>query len=249
MKLVVLLATSIFFFMLFASCSLPGAAHELRVALPSLPPAWAFLPDLQIRLAWRSCSGELRSECVSPGSSLNIEVERGFPQAILALPMSAGRLLRPAGALYPEALVAHKADESRDELILDWPGGYAGSVALALEGGGYDPCGYDLYRLVDEAIERSGDPWILPPLEAARRLAALGFGITAFKKPKLMDVDLGDSGPWASESPFAAPPSAAPGGTSQIAQLPEGLWRFLGKEEELFVSVDSSGQATLVRRL
>jgi hypothetical protein len=233
-----------------ASCSLPAGSpygamgsHEVLLILPPLPPGWAFLPDFRMALTWRGLDGRLRSALALPGTSLRIEVERGLPQSILALPSSAGRGLMPAGALYPEALAA----SAGDELVLDWKGGYAASVALALLGGGVDPWGYDLSKLADEALARCGDPWLIPAHETARRLADLDFRIDPFKEPLYRKVSLPGSGPWAPESPFAAVPTASTAGDS-VASLSEGLWRFLSPGEELLVSMDAEGRATFIRR-
>jgi hypothetical protein len=233
-----------------ASCSPGGwglprvmAAQELRVILPVAPASWASLPDLRMSLAWRDPEGSLRSSAAEPGSSLRIEVERGFPQALVAQPSSSGMLLLPAGALYPEALVAQGSGRT-DELRLDWRGGYAASIASELEGGGIDPSGFDLYSLVDEAIVRAEDPWLVSPLETARLLAEGDFRIDHYKKPKRFGFNLPGPEPWAPESPFAS----APEGTAATVFVPEGLWRFVGRGKELFVSVDEKGRATFAGR-
>jgi hypothetical protein len=232
-----------------ASCSpdgwgLPRAmeAHEIRAFFPSVPASWTFLPGLKMSLSWRDPEGRLRSAEAEPGSSLCIEVERGFPQALIASPSSSGKPLFPAGALYPEALVARKGGEERDQLRLDWRGGYAASVAAALEKGGVDPSGYDLYALVDEAVSRAEDPWLVSPLATARRLAESDFRIDSYRKPKRFSLGLPGMGPWAPESPFA------PGPEASSVRLPEGLWRFVGIDEELFVSVDKKGKAICALR-
>ena len=223
-----------------AACALPpyGAAggHELALALPPAPAAWACLSDIRMALTWKGRGGRLRSALVLPGTTLRIEVDRGLPQAILALPDSSGRALMPAGALYPEAV------GEGDTLVLDWKGGYSASVALALSGGGVDPWGYDLSRLADGAVARSGDPWLVPAHEAAQKLVDLDFRIDSFTEPRRAAVGLPGPGPWAPESPFAAAPQAL------VASLPEGLWRFLGASGELLVSVGAAGDATFVRR-
>jgi hypothetical protein len=213
--------------------------HELLIVLPPAPAAWASLPELRMTISWRDPKGRPSSSQALPGSSRRIEVERGFHQAILARPSSSGRPLGPAGALYPEAIALREPGREADELLLDWRGGYAASIALALEGEGFDPCRYDLYRLVDGALARSGDPWLLSPLEAARRLAALDFRIDLYDEGPRWGVLLPGSGPWAPESPFAA----EAGGS---ASLPEGIWRFLALDEELLVSVDSAGRAATI---
>jgi hypothetical protein len=234
--------------LILASCAPWGAgfgatgAQELRVALPPAPAAWAFLPDLRMELSWRGPDGGRRSARAAPGSSVLVEVARGFPQAVFARPSSSGRALLPAGALYPEALAAEGPGEGFEELRLDWRGGYAASLAAALEGGGVDPSGFDVYALVDGAVARAGDPWLHPALEVARRLAEGDFRIDLFGEPERFPVDLPGPGPWAPESPFAPAPEGS------TARLPEGLWRFLGEEAELLVSVDSAGRAAFVRR-
>jgi hypothetical protein len=214
--------------------------HELRVLLPEAPPAWASLTGLRMSLSWRDPEGRGRNASAEPGSRPRIEVGRGFPQALIALPSASGRLLLPAGALYPQALTA----AGGEELLLDWRGGYAASLASALEEGGIDPAGFDLYALVDKALARSSDPWLLQPLEAARRLAEGSFRIDAFKEPERFPLALPGSGPWAPESPFAP----APEGAALAVSLPEGLWRFVGEGKELFVSVDEKGVAAFAQR-
>jgi hypothetical protein len=230
--------------LLLASCSLsPPGRHELLIILPPLPPCWSWLPEQRMALAWRDSRGRLRSEPAMPGSRLSVDVERGYPQAILALPSSAGRGLRPAGALYPESVAAGSADgPSVDELALDWSGGYAGSLALALAGAGIDPWGFDLSRLASEAVDRCGDPWLVPVLDTARRLSRSEFRIDAFAPTRRSEVKLPGQGPWAPESPFASV------GSDSVAKLPAGLWRFLGLDEELLASVGAAGEASFVRR-
>jgi hypothetical protein len=225
--------------------------HVLRVSLPEAPAAWAFLPDLRMALSWRGPGGGILSTPATPGAVVEIEVERGRPQEILALPSSAGRALRPAGALYPEALAAAPpaSGAQADELALDWLGGYLASVALSLEGAGIDPRTYDLDRLSREAASRSSDPWVLPAGETAARLLEGGLRASAFDDPERLRVALPGEGPWAPESPFAAAPAREAGPEARIeADLPVGLWRFVGIEEELIVSVEVNGSSTWVIR-
>lgn len=236
-----------------ASCSLPinglSQRHELILILPEVPASWAALPGPDFELRWRGPAGEQRSALATPGSRLAVEVERGRPQALLASPRSAGRPLRPAGGLYPEALRQSSSalalsgrEEAPDELSLDWEGGYAASVAAALLGSGLDPWAYDLRALASEAARRSLDPWLLPPLEVARLLVEGEFRITRFATPKRYAISLPRPGPWSPESPFEAASDA------RVAQLPQGLWRFLGPESELWVEVDGEGSAAWVLR-
>jgi len=224
-------------------------SHELRVLLPEFPSSWAFLPDQRIALSWRGVRGERRSISASPGSVVEIEVERGYPQAILAIPSSAGRGLKPAGALYPEDCAEYggagyggagsRAGEG--ELSLDWIGGYVAQVAAELERTGVDPRDYALVRLGRELRSRASDPWILGSVEAARRLYERSFRATALDDPKRYACALPVGGDWAPESPFASAPRASGGGASIEAELPEGLWRFLGLDSELIVSVEDKG--------
>jgi hypothetical protein len=220
---------------------LPGADERaLRVVLPAAPPAWAALPGLRMTLHWRGPGGLPREASADPGSSIGIEVERGSPQAILALPEVGGEGLKPAGALYPEALAGGEGDE----LVLDWVGGYAASLWLALEKGGSDPAGFDLGALARAGAGRAGDPWLVAPLEAARRLAEGNFRIDLYRMPERFALELPGPGPWIPESPFAA----APEGAALAVGLPEGLWRFVGGGAELFASVDEEGRAVFAYR-
>lgn len=217
--------------------------HELILVLPPAPAAWAILPDLRMSVAWKAPGGSLRSASAAPGSSLRVEVDRGMPQAILALPSTRGSALMPAGALYPDGLEAPRVTgEGADELVLDWTGGYAASVAAALEGAGLDPWSFDLSRLAREASARCADPWRVPPLEVARRLSALEFRISAYEDPTRSAVSLPGPGPWAPESPFEAAPEGA------VAMLSEGLWRFLSPCGEMLAALDAEGRSSFVRR-
>jgi len=217
-----------------------GGGQRLLLVLPVPPPSWSFLPELRMALTWRGRGGLLRSALLLPGQSLEVEVDRGLPQAILALPSSSGRGLRPAGAIYPR--------DGGDELELDWRGGYAASLALALLGGGIDPWGFDLTRLADEACERWADPWLLPCLDAAQALAQQDFRIDMLGQARSFQVRLPGPGPWAPESPFGQAAVSTSASEAPLAQLPEGLWRFLGADEELLVRVDAEGRAIFVTR-
>jgi hypothetical protein len=228
-----------------------SGSQSILLVLPALPPGWDWLPDKGLDLAWREPGGRLRCLRAEPGSSVRIAVDRGLPQAILARPSSAGRGLRPAGALYPQGLSELPSAKaglsgdavSMDRLVLSWEEGYAASVALILADSGLDPWAYDLASLAREARARCGDPWLVPALETARLLASLSFRIDLFKEPRRFAVALPEPGPWACESPFAPAPAVE---EPPIAQLPEGLWRFLGQDRELLVRVDAEGGAAIV---
>ena len=222
--------------------------HEIVLALPAAPAAWSCLSDLRMEVHWKSPDGKLRSASAPPGARLHVEVGRGIPQGILAYPFSGARPLKPAGALYPEALTIGSGgmDDGADLLVLDWQGGYAASIAAELLRGGLDPWAYDLSRLAAEASGRCSDPWLIPCLEAARRLTSLEFRIDAYQKPSRAAMDLPGPGPWAPESPYESAPEAS--GGASVAMLSEGLWRFVAPAEELFVSVGGDGTHRFVRR-
>ena len=247
-RLLPLLAASI----VSAGCDLaspfggPGL-HRLILALPPAPGSWAALPGLRFRIIWRGASGRWESAVAEPGSEREIEVQRGRFQAILAEPLVGERTLRPAGALYPLGLSGplFVLPSGTDRLELDWMGGYEASVARALERADLDPQAFDLGRLGEEARLRVSDPWILPAVEAARRLAAGSFRSDYFREPARFPVVLPGPGPWAPESPFAAAP--VPAGGEWSAFLPPGTSFFLGPNLDLLVSLDESGTAAWVR--
>ena len=232
--------------LILALCSCSGGGwaglpsdrvHELSIAVPEVPSSWSCLSGIRMTVSWLDADGRSRSAEAEPGSTLPIEIARGFPQAILAQPSASGLPLRPAGALYPDAFAGGNLG-GMGELRLDWRGGYAASVARALERGGVDPSGFDLDALAGKAIERAGDPWLVEPLEVARRLAEGSFRIDLFRNAKRFPVSLPAPGPWAPESPFAG--SVLSGGA---AELPPGLRRFVGPGGELIASVGDAGEA------
>ena len=215
------------------------SSHALRLALPVTPAAWTFLPELELEVSWRDEKGVHVVSRAPLGGALTITVERGLPQAILALPLSRDRALRPAGILYPEGLERGETEGGIDLCRLNWQGGYAARVWRLLESGGVDPCSFDLTRLVGEAQARCSDPWIVDPSEVARCLVASSFRLSLYKDRDSFPVILPDSA-WAPESPFAPT-------TDSIVSLPTGLWRFLGSQTELLVSVDEQGEFAFVR--
>jgi hypothetical protein len=224
----------------------PGA-HRLLLVLPAIPGSWRALQGLKFRLSWKGVGGRWENAIADPGSEREIEVQRGRFQAVLAEPILGTRLLRPAGALYPQMLSGpiFGLPAGRDRLELDWMGGYEASVARALERADLDPQAYDIVRLGDEARARVSDPWVLSALDAARKLAAGGFRSDYFKEPIRFPASLPGPGPWAPESPFAAAPVAAGGEWSAL--LPAGSSLFLGESLDLLVSLDEAGTAVWVR--
>jgi hypothetical protein len=242
----------------FASCgAMEGflPVHRLRVRFPKMPDTWNCLPDLRMALSWRDADGRNRSLSCAPGSSTEIEVERGRPQIIVAVASSKGRGLKPAGALYPEALACSTCPistsaSSEDEIVLDWIGGYVASVACALEREGLDPRAYALERLEREIMKRSSDPWVISAEEIARRLYEKTLRSSIFNEPRRYSVLLPPPGPWAPESPCAAAPrlSAKEGVVGWETDVPAGLWRFVGPDSELILELDSEGTGLWVFR-
>lgn len=225
-----------------SACTVDSALGRdaICVELPERPSSWAVLPDLEWRLNWRGSDGALRESLVS-GGSVSIEVGRGLSQAILAYPESAGRILDPAGALYP-------ADLNGSRLSLGWMRGWEAEVYRLLEREGLSPETVNFPRLDRELTSRSVDPWLMSPLEAARRLASASFKATALESPRLFPVAIPGPGPWAPESPLCPAPEASQDGQGFSSMLPSGCFIFFGATERLCVSVDSGGRALIIRK-
>ena len=237
-----------------ASCSSPlgfPGLHRLVLLLPEAPASWSCLGEPSFELEWIGADGRREAARGGPGGRIEVRLPRGLSQAIVARPRLAGHELSPAGALYPSRLAAGEGrfvlpGSGPGELALDWAGGYAAEVWRQLEDWGLEPRRFDLARLAGEAASRAADPWAaLAPREAARRLAAGCFRADALRERAAFPASLPGPGPWAPESPLAAPPRAEAG--AWAAELPEGSWRFVGREAELIVSMDAAGLSAWVR--
>jgi len=232
-------------------------ARELVLVLPEVPRSWADLPGISYEVEWIGPSGLRESAEAAPGACLAIRVPWGRSQAIRARPSSLGRPLSPAGALYPQDLAWEApappwigAIAAREELVLDWLGGYVAEVAACLERAGLEPSRYDLGRLKVEAGSRAADPWsALAPREVARRLAEGSFRADGLRERTRFAVALPGPGPWAPESALSDPPlpRGEDGGWEWEALLAEGTHRLIGPDGELLLSVDSSGENVAVR--
>lgn len=231
------------------SCSpssgpVPLSVHRVIVSLPGLPPAWSATGGISFRLEWRDAGGGRRSAFAGPGENLELELERGEAQAILAFPILRGRELRPAGARYPADLEAgSEGGWGANRLPLGWKEGWLASLFLVLAAGGQDPESFNLERL--DAVLGSGlvDPWILDPSEAAGRLVKGRFRESLFSEPKRFSVSLPGAGPWCAESALALQPLAGEGGGWTV-QLPEGIAVMASPDAVLAVGVDAAGRAS-----
>jgi hypothetical protein len=234
---------------LAASCGTAGLLgpgplllEKVRVSLPELPAVWEGLGEPSFTLGWRDAEGRPRSMPARPGASLRLELPRGMEQPLLFSGEAGGIPLLPAGASFPAA----RAPGREAAVALSWEGGWSATVEALLEGAGLAADRYDLGLLGALARERLGDPWLLDPREAARRLAAGSMRLSWLSMPELQPVELPSPGPWFPESALAAAPRPLPGGSWE-ALLPPGLSRFVGRGLELLVLRGEGEPLVLVR--
>ena len=234
-----------------AACGLPSGqgsldVHALTLVLPDLPPSWAAADGLLFRIEWRDGGGVRKEARAAPGGSLEIELERGVAQEILAVPVFRGRELRPAGARYPADLeVGADGGLGPVRLPLCWKGGWLASLSRRLALGGYDPEAFNLARLKVVLDSVDTDPWLLEPSEAARRLVAGTFRSSLLPEPRRFTVALPGPGPWLAESAMAPQPRQGADGRWTV-ELPEGLSLELGPEAVLAIDVGPGGISTIV---
>lgn len=219
--------------------------HAVTLVLPGLPSSWAGAEDLAFRVEWRDGRGGLRETPAAPGGSVEVELERGVAQEVLAFPLYRGRELRPAGARYPADLdPGADGGSGPARLALGWTGGWMASLSRRLASGGYDPGTFNLDRLKAVLAGGDADPWLLEPGEAARRLVSGTFRASLVAEPRRFAVALPGPGPWLLESALAPKPRQGSDG-SWTADLPEGVSLVLGPGASLAISVDPSGTATM----
>lgn len=219
--------------------------HDVTLVLPGLPPSWAGAEGLRFRVEWRDGGGVRHVALAAPGSSLDVELERGVAQEVLAVPACWGRELRPAGARYPADL-----DPGQDgglgpaRLALGWKDGWLASLSRRLASGGNDPEAFNLARLKAVLCGADLDPWLLEPGEAARRLVSGTFRSSLIAEPRRFAVALPGPGPWLAESALAPPPCLGNDGNWSV-DLPEGVSLLLGPDASLAISVDPTGNAMM----
>ena len=232
---------------ILVSCSIRCIyIHTICVEMPIRPELWQGLDALVYEIHWKDEEGMDRVASVSEDGALLVNLRRGARQAILAIPRSAGRKFRPAGALYPFDLddIPGEGVPSRnpDTMRLSFSSGYPSATARCIEADGYDPWVYPLEKLGSIRETRGRDPWALPPWKAARSFLEGSFRISSFPAATNSLVLPTDS-PWWPESPLCLLESD---GARQTARLSEGIHVFFGKEERLVVKV-SKGEIGVQR--
>lgn len=222
----------------------PFSVQRIVVRLPDLPPVWAATGDISFRLEWRAAGGSRGDAHAAPGASLEIELDRGESQAILAIPVLRGRELRPAGARYPADLEEGSAGGlGTCRLTLGWRRGWLAALYRTLAAGGHDPESFNLERLDAVLGSAPGDPWILDPSGVARRLVKGSFRESLFSEPLRFAVRLPGPGPWCTESALAPQPVAGEEGRWTVP-LPPGISVMAGPDAALAVGVDAGGRAS-----
>lgn len=228
----------IVFTAIFPACSIvPLATHRIRIEAPLRPPCWEELPwPLKYDVSWIDVTGTKITALLIEGEAIEISMQRGMAQAILAAPRNpfgspetGFPTLSPAGALYPENLGAGPRTALRqraDPLPLSWSQGYAAATALAVERLGGDPWGYPLSALQAKWAVSACDPWLVDPGLVAEKLLEGSFRPTIFSKP-LMEVELECSGHVYPESALALVRST---GNSIIMSLGQGTSRLFAKD-------------------
>lgn len=240
-----------------AGCSAGSPwTHVLELELPERPAAWSSCPALEYRVEWIDAAWNHRSALLAEGERMRLEIPRGAPQWLLAVPLSDGHELRPAAALYPVGLAPSTGTgifRKSTLLRADFPGGYAAAVAGCIEKSGYRAFEYPCDRL-DLEIERlSGsslgflqadesplpDPWSLAPGSVAASLLQGNFRIASFRKPSVRFTFPESSGGngWYPESPFCSIIRTGDGG--QAAMLGNGLHGFHAGTLHLIVLVEN----------
>ena len=214
--------------------------------MPIRPELWLGLEALIYEIRWKDEEGIDRVAAVGEGDALLVSLKRGVRQAILAIPRSADREFRPAGALYPFDLddIPREGVPSRnpDTMRLSFSSGYPSATARCIEADGYDPWVYPLEKLGSIRETRGRDPWALPPWKAARSFLEGSFRISSFPAATNSLLLPADS-QWWPESPLCLLESD---GVTQTARLSEGIHVFFGKAERLVVKV-SGGEIGVQR--
>jgi hypothetical protein len=247
--------------LMLAGCSTGNPwTHVLDLELPARPAAWSFCPGLEYRVEWIDAAWNHRSAEVAEGETLRLDIPRGAPQWLRAVPLVEGHELRPAAALYPTGLVTATGTGIFGKIAVlraDFPGGYAAAVADCIEKAGYRAFEYPCDRL-DVEIERlSGnslsilqmdesqapDPWSLAPEYVAASFLQGNFRITHFRKPEVLFSfpESPGSGCWYPESPFCNMVLTGEGG--QAAVLGNGLHEFHAGDLRLVVRVENEEAA------
>jgi len=233
-------------FALSGSCALVDEGASL--VLPGCPASWLDSPAEGARFdLYEADSGGVRLAASGASYGEHVEIAsaaRGM-RAFLAYPVAPGATLRPAGAFLP---VADIPPSSRDDprpasIALRFEDGWTASLAaILLARAPLAAEALEWRRLVEEIEERRGDPWAVPPAEAAERILAGNFSATflngmRYEETRLRAAGSGPlpAGPWICASPFAS--ARLEGGDFVLSWAPH-------EGEELF----SDSVRALVRR-
>ena len=227
----------------------------VELELPARPAAWSDCPVMEYRIEWIDAALMHRSVWCREGESVRLEIARGVPQWILAIPVSGAHELRPAAVLYPSGLddgTARGVIGEIPKIRADFSGGYAAVVAGCIEKAGYRAFEYPCDRLAAELETLSGeslipgnetlapfpDPWTQAPETVAASLLQGNFRISSFRTPAVR-FELPENsggGCWYPESPFCRLYRTEDGG--QSALLCDGLDRFFSGSSTLLVRVE-----------
>ncbi len=208
-------ASTLAAFALSASCALFDSGAT--VVLPGCPASWLGSRAAGARFdVYEADSGgmSLAASGATYGERIEIGSSARGMRAFLAYPIARGAALRPAGAFLP---IASETPPSREDprpasIALGFEDGWIASFAavliarapLAAEA-------FDWKRLAEEIEARGGDPWAVPPGEAAERVLAGTFSATflngmRYEETRLRAAGLGPlpAEAWICSSPFAS---------------------------------------------
>jgi hypothetical protein len=203
------------------SCALFAPDVEVTAVLPSPPGQWSrALGDFGLALVYWDSAGAEHSQDVPAAGTVRINCSRRGNSPVLAyprVPADSGRLLRPAGGLFPLDL------EEGNVLRLTWEKGPVALLLSLLRPLGGDTSRVNAGRLA-EYMAREPDQWGLDLVGMAEKIAAGCF--TAYDIDLLphreVTVETGP-GEWFSESPFSGVMVADTAGTITMPSLSLGM--------------------------
>ena len=232
-----------------SGCGGFGPGTRLCVRLPELPPHWRVaFPDLGAELEYPGADGALVTAALPRWDGA---VEVGCPKRgngpFLAWPVpgdSPTRLLRPAGGLYPWALV------SPEDILLSWADGPLALLVATLAEAGFDVTRINSARLGEEMRERA-DPWEWDITSIATRLAEGGFTENDLDALPEATVRISPGpGEWFLESPFRGVVSSDSLGALVLDHVTWGGHLLAATDGRLAALwVDRQGAVTLPRRI
>jgi hypothetical protein len=242
------------------ACS-PVDSSDLVLRLPEYPDAWADVLAARgaaFSLYRADFSGlALVADSMPPGGRARFRAEDARFRAFIAYPEAPGLRLRPSGALLRARAASASVPDGGFEIPLDFRGGWEASLAAELLAASPEAAeGFDWIRLDTELRERGGDPWILPPREAAARVLDGSFTSSLFHRMAGKDTrlpiagyapDLGTPAAWICESPFAS--ASIEDGAFVLSWEPregQAIWAASGKAL-IRLSLSGSLEALMLR--